>query len=371
MVGMRPWVQAAGDRARRARGLAAAAFVLLAACATESQRAVLHFGMPITREGVALYYPPAPEVPRYAYAGELTGEVNFRREGEDTRGWLRRAWDVITGIDSADAPRRVLQRPVAGVSDASGRIYVTDMSRQAVFVFDEPAGELRIWDKALGTVNFSAPTGIALGAGGDLLIADAELGLIARLAPDGQPKGTIGKGLLRRPTGLAYDPQQGLIYVADTHAHDVKVFDDQGGLVQVIGRRGERAGEFNYPTHVAFARGELYVTDSVNSRVQVFRADGEVLDRQFGQRGLYVGNLVRPKGVAVDGEGHVYVVEGYYDHVLVFDGEGRFLMSIGGTGSEPGRFFLPGGVWVDGRERVFVADMFNGRIAVFQFLGGS
>jgi len=66
----------------------------------------------------------------------------------------------------------------------------------------------------------------------------------------------------------------------------------------------------------------------------------------------------------------VYVVESYYDHLLVFNRRGEFLMPIGGVGQETGKFYLPAGVWVDGRNRVFVADMFNGRVMVFQFLGG-
>ena len=344
-----------------------AATMLLWGCATP---ALLHFGMVDSAQGRLLHFPPPPEVPRYLYAGELVGEANFRRDGELARSAMQRLFDVITGLDSADAPRVELQRPVAGMADERGRIYVTDMSRQAVFVFDTVAGELNTWDKAHGVTAFLAPAGIAAGRDSEVLVADAELALVARLDASGNPKGTIGKGLLKRPTGVARDPARGLVYVADTHAHDVKVFDDAGALVEVIGRRGERPGEFNFPTHLAFARGELYVTDSMNSRVQVFSAHGEVLKREFGARGLYVGNLVRPKGVALDNEGNVYVVEGYYDHLLVFGPGGEFLLPIGGTGAGAGRFYLPSGVWVDSRNRVFVADMFNGRVVVFQFLGG-
>ena len=75
-------------------------------------------------------------------------------------------------------------------------------------------------------------------------------------------------------------------------------------------------------------------------------------------------------GVGVDGEGNVYVVESYYDSLLVFSPRGEFLLPIGGTGTATGRFYLPAGVWVDSRNRVHVADMFNGRVVLFQFLGG-
>ena len=134
---------------------------------------------------------------------------------------------------------------------------------------------------------------------------------------------------------------------------------------------GSADGEFNYPTHLAWAQGELYVTDTLNNRIQVLGAEGQVLQRKFGERGLQLGQLVRPKGVSVDGEGNVYVVESYYDSLLVFSAQGEFLMPIGGTGTATGRFYLPSGVWVDARNRVHVADMFNGRIVLFQFLGGS
>jgi DNA-binding beta-propeller fold protein YncE len=210
---------------------------------------------------------------------------------------------------------------------------------------------------------------VALGRNGEVLVADAELGYVVRMDRNGTGLGTLGEGLFKRPTGLARDAERGHIYVADTHAHDVKVLDDDGNLLRVLGHRGEGDGEFNFPTHLCFAQGELYVTDTMNNRVQVFSAEGEVISRKFGQRGLYVGQMVRPKGVAVDEEGNVYVVESYYDHLLVYDRSGQFLLGIGGTGAATGKFYLPAGVWVDSRNRVFVADMFNGRVAVFQFLG--
>jgi DNA-binding beta-propeller fold protein YncE len=186
----------------------------------------------------------------------------------------------------------------------------------------------------------------------------------------GSPRAPIGRGLLKRPTGVARDARSDQLYVADTYAHDIKVFDATGALLRTIGRRGAGDGEFNFPTHLAFVNGELYVTDTLNSRVQVFAADASLPSRRLGARGLVLGNLVRPKGVGVDGEGNVYVVESYHDSLLVFSAQGEFLLPIGGTGTATGRFYLPAGVWVDARNRVYVADMFNGRVVLFQFLGG-
>lgn len=342
--------------------------VVLSGCASDSTPRVLHFGMSDAPEGKRILWPVAPEVPRYLYAGQLVGEANFRKT-ESTRegvgGFLR--W--LAGIIVGEQTPLVLQRPQSGMTD-NGRIYVTDTSRQAVFVFEQNAGDLLVWDKAEGLAGFVSPVAVTPGPAGHVLVSDAELGIVARLDPKGNPQRSFGKGVLKRPTGLAFDARRGLIYVADTRAHDIKVFDREGRWVKTLGRHGEGDGEFNAPTFLTFAHDELYVIDAMNNRVQVFSGESGQLRLKFGTRGLYIGNLVRPKGVAVDSEGNIYVVESYYDRLLVFDKNGNFLMPIGGTGQETGRFYLPAGVWVDSRNRVFVADMFNGRVVLFQFLGG-
>lgn len=342
---------------------------LLGACANSGAiRGRLHFGMDDAPEGNKLLWPAAPEVPRYLYTGTLIGEPNFQRDSA-AQSALTSFGRWLTGLDDKPTPV-VLQRPTVVTGDDAGRLYVSDTSRQAVFVFDETAGEMHVWELADAATRFVAPAGLAV-APGRLYVADAELGAVYQLALDGTPQRRIGSGLLKRPTGLARDPLSGRLFVADTMAHDVKVFSAEGQLLQTIGKRGEGDGEFNFPSHVAWAQGALYVTDTLNNRVQVFDSQGQVLPRKLGARGLFIGNLVRPKGVSVDSEGNVYVVESYYDSLLVYSSKGEFLLPIGGTGTATGRFYLPAGVWVDSKDRVHIADMFNGRIVMFQFLGGS
>lgn len=347
------------------------ALAAMVACAPARQ--VLHYDATSSESGSVWPAPQTLEVPRYRYVGQLTGEGNFRPEGAGTgasgRSTLQRVWAAIAGLDEQAATPVVLQRPQSGMVDARGRILVTDVSRNAVFVFDEGAGRLEVWDDAGDRRRFAAPIGLAAGRDGEVLVADAELHRIVRLSAEGRPLGSFGADTLKRPTGLVRDAQRQRIYVADTHDHAIKVFDDDGVLLERWGTRGDAPGELNYPTHLGLGEGRLYVSDSLNARVQAFDLAGRV-QGQIGQRGLYVGNLVRPKGVAADAEGNVYVVESMHDTLLVFDRESRLLMSIGGTGQEVGKFYLPAGVWTDGRDRVYVADMYNGRVVVFQFLGG-
>ncbi len=315
-----------------------------------------------------LVWPGPPETPRLAYAGELVGEENFRTIEGERDGAALRILRWIAGI-GRDKDVRELIRPQSGMVDNAGRILVTDAGREAVVVFDEAAGMLSFWPEAERGRSFLSPVGIAADGAGGFLVADADIGYVLRLTADGVPAGSMGQGELGRPTGLCRSDYSAEIFVADSAAHDIKVFDDTGRLLRSIGGRGIEPGQFNGPTHLSCSGDRLYVTDTLNARVQVLSFAGEP-QSSIGQRGLFVGNLVRPKGVVTDRDGHVYVVESYYDHMLVFSEAGELLLPIGGSGNGAGQFFLPAGAWTDDGSRLFVADMFNGRVVVLDYLGG-
>ena len=314
-------------------------------------------------------WPPLPEVPRYRYAGQLIGETNFGPSEQSEPGAGTRFFRWLVGLDAPSVRPRLLVRPQSGAVDpVRQRVYVTDQGRAAVFVFDERDGALDIWEQADGGAAFLSPVGVALGPAGEILVTDADLKRVVRLDQQGRALGSIGAGILQRPTGIARSPD-GRIFVADTASHDIKVFAADGELIDTLGGPGNAPGEFNGPTHLAYDNGLLAVSDTLNARVQLLSETG-VPVRSIGRRGLYVGNLTRPKGVALDSDGNVYIVESYYDHLLIFSPNGDFLLPIGGNGSRVGQFYLPAGAWSDPQDRIYIADMFNARVVVLQYLGG-
>lgn len=314
-------------------------------------------------------WPPPPEQARYALVTVLIGERNFLAPDHETTTKARAVLNWLVGLIVGEPEYIELRRPVSGMTDRHGRVLVVDASHRAVVVFDMAARRLLLWRSVARAERFRSPVAIAPDGDDGFLVTDSELGAVIHLGPDGAPLGRFGDRILSRPTGIARDDQTGLVYVADTAEHNIKVFDRDGTLVDILGGKGDAPGSFNAPTHLLFHGGRLYVVDTLNFRVQVFDRDGEVR-LSFGGLGLFVGNMTRPKGVAVGGGERIYVVESYYDHLLVFDAEGRLLLPIGGTGADVGQFFLPAGVWTDAQRRVYVADMFNGRVVVFKELTG-
>ena len=319
----------------------------------------------------AQIWPAPPEIPRFRYVGELTGEQNVK-EIEESKSFGTKIADFfksLVGIRGENPEPMILQRPQTGCIDEKGRILITDVSRHSVMVFDAKAGSLSEWQDATPNTNFVSPLGITVGPNGTVFVTDSELNFVVQLDETGAPVKVIGEGLFKRPTGIARDPVKGRFYVSDTHAHDIKVFNDNGEFIDVIGARGTKIGEFNSPTHLSFANGNLYVTDTFNTRVQILTDSGD-FKREFGKRGTFVGDLVRPKGVTTDSDGNIYVIESLHDHLLVYNSKGDFLLPIGGTGTDIGQFYLPAGVWSDNQDRIYIADMFNGRIVILQYLGG-
>lgn len=334
--------------------------VLLASgCAQEVVRK-FEYQAPVTSE----VWPELPEMPRYRLIGELYGETNFHVEKQE-RSFLQK----IIGFFVGESLPNILHRPQSGYTDEQGRVFVTDISRQAVLVFDIPNNKFSVIDTLAEGKSFVSPVAVSAAPQGDIYVSDSERAVVARLHSDGTPVSLLGRGVLKRPTGIAYDPVGKQLFVADTHDHDIKVFDERGNFVETIGQRGEAVGEFNFPTHLSFRHGKLYITDAMNARIQTLDANGHFVST-FGKRGLFIGNIPHPKGVAVDGDGNIYVSESYYDTLLVYNPEGKLLLPIGGKPDTLGNFFLPAGVWTDNNNRVYLADMFNGRVVVLQYLGG-
>ena len=89
----------------------------------------------------------------------------------------------------------------------------------------------------------------------------------------------------------------------------------------------------------------------------------------FGEDGDRPGDFSRPKGVATDGFGHVYVSDSLMHALQIFTPEGELLLSIGNQGQGEGEFWLPTGMFITSDNTIFVADSYNKRVQVFRYIG--
>lgn len=334
-------------------GLGVAGLALLAAgCATVP--APLEMAPDMSRA-----WPLPPDPPRIAFVHQ----IRVPKDAGVREGLGRRLLAALAGRRPAPA----MQDPLGVYADADGWLMVADPGLQVVHVYNLVK---RTYVQAfeLPEGRLASPVGVTFDpARGWIFVSDSILNAIVVYDTRGYYVGRFGEGL-KRVSGLAWDAPRNRLLAVDTGNHRVLVFDAEGRQTQVVGRRGEGPGEFNYPTWVTVAGdGTFYVTDTLNFRVQAFAADGTPL-RSVGRVGQVVGSFSKPKGVALDGAGHLYVVDGLYDVVQLFNSEGQVLMYFGGAGAEPGHLWLPAGIAIAGDD-VFVADTQNRRVQVFRLLG--
>lgn len=308
---------------------------------------------------VALVWPTPPETARIRFVKAIATPEDAGR----SKGFWRRLMEFIRGPED-----ELIRKPMA-VAATAKRIYVADPAGKRIHVYERKDGDYSLIEDA-GEQRLRAPMGVAADPEDRVYVVDSEHRRIFVLDDEGRLLRSYGNDAqLTRPTAAAVDWPRRRLYVADTPAHAVQVFSlTDGALLMTVGQHGNMDGEFNYPSYLAVdGAGQLYVTDGLNGRIQVFDGEGRFV-RSIGQRGDGSGDFTAPKGVGVDSEGHVYVADAAFDNVQIFDGEGHLLLAVGSSGQGAGQFWMPTGLYIDGRDQIFVADSYNNRIQVFQYL---
>ena len=137
----------------------------------------------------------------------------------------------------------------------------------------------------------------------------------------------MGDGEFRAPTGIVLD-KDGCIYVADTDNHSIQKFDKDGKfLARWGGDPSGQEGQFYYPRGIAIgSNGEVYISDSGNNRIQRFDAEGHLMQAWgkfgFAWRGADMGKFDVPWGVATDRDGNLYVTDTSNSRVQKFKADG-------------------------------------------------
>ena len=90
--------------------------------------------------------------------------------------------------------------------------------------------------------------------------------------------------MLLDPRRLDID-QTGNIYIIDSKAVQIKVYDPQGNFIRAIGKRGQGPGEFQRPTNIQItAQQNIFVCDPGSRRVIFFSLDGQFIKELSGSK---------------------------------------------------------------------------------------
>lgn len=254
--------------------------------------------------------------------------------------------------DTNVATKAGMNRPYGVALDKAGNLYVADTYNDVVRRVAASGGTMSTFagkgQQGIGGDGGGAtgalmdtPTALVFDAAGNLYIADTNNHRIRKVGTDGNISTFAGNGIaagsgdggpatsasLNSPEGLAIDGA-GNIYVADTASHRVRKITPGGTITTVAGNgNGGFQGDggpatkasLYYPKGIAVdtRSGNLYIADSLNSRVRAVTPDGNIYTvagngqfSYYGDGGPAASAALRfPWGLAVDSNGRVYIAD--------------------------------------------------------------
>jgi DNA-binding beta-propeller fold protein YncE len=318
----------------------------------------------------------------------MTGEVQVFKSHHVLRA-------VSVGLVSAAvliSPAAAQTQPPQGVGDpaapenlrcAGPNLPFDPATQQIVYVWQNVVTYPRTYDD-------QGPRGVALDRNCNLYLADTENHHIVKVSPGGDTLATwgsdgLGAGQYHRPGGVAVDAN-GNVYVADSGHARIQKLSPAGQSIAVwpscnlpgsnpcSTRSGRDPGQFDDPEGIAIdGQGNVYVSDTGNNRVQKLSRDGQPLAVFGGQQSDAPGQFNQPWGITVDRAGNVYVADLNNNRVQELSPSGQLLAIFGtkgqrdnwGRGDAAGQLVQPQGVAVDAAGNVYVSDTQNQRVQEF------
>ncbi len=290
------------------------------------------------REAAPIVFPAPPDTPRIQFLTRISSSLDVVERKRPS------FWRSLIGESKKEEGKPII-KPY-GIAIRRGRIYVCDTV----------LGGLEIIDLEARTFDYFQPRG--LGAlekpincfvdrtDGRLYVADPERGQVVVFDSTLAYVGGLGGGERIRPTDVFVD--ETTIWVVDiagarVHAYDRRSFRH---LAALPNDTADAAARLYQPTNLWVAGDRIYVSDFGDFKVKIYSRAGDYLG-SVGSYGRALGQFVRPKGIAVDRDGNLYVVDAGFENIQIFDKEGRLLMFFGGPYHGPGDMWLPAKVVID------------------------
>jgi tripartite motif-containing protein 71 len=248
--------------------------------------------------------------------------------------------------------------------DQNGSVYVADAGER-VNVFDRNGTLLRTITGIAGNPYGLSIFGNRLAVGNAdgnhdyVKIYDLNGSFVRQFGGDG-----TGNGKFRRPLGVAYDAN-GSLWVADYGNHRVQVFDENGTFISKVGQYASESTSLNNPMDIAYGLGTYIVSDSGNNRVVAFDDRKGTFSKILVNGGSGYAQVSGPRGIALDSQGRIFVVDRGNQRIQSYDSNGTHLNSFG----NPQLFNDVWGVAVAPDGNIYVSDFGADKILVFDGSG--
>jgi DNA-binding beta-propeller fold protein YncE len=274
-----------------------------------------------------------------------------------------RAFDLPAGM--------TMGAPASVKFDSKSHMFVLSRGETAFFEFDRGGKFIR----AFGDHLFTRAHGLRIDRNDDIWATDVGGHVVMKVSPRGDVLLTLGtKGeagewneatashKLNQPNDVAIGAN-GDVFVVQGHTPgpngDARVlkFDKNGRFLKSWGGKGSAPGQFQVAHGIDIDRkGQLWVADRENQRIQIFTADGAFV-REIKYAGL-------PCDLEI-GRRSIFMVNGFAGQLLKLDLDGKVLAALGKPGNGPGEFGEAHMVALGPNGDAYVADTVNSALYKF------
>jgi DNA-binding beta-propeller fold protein YncE len=275
-------------------------------------------------------FPPPPDTTRIQYLTHFSASPDLEGKTSGLRSF----------IFGEEVPRQMV-KPY-GVTAHGQKIYICDTGLGGLVILDLARASFDYFIPG-GKGQLKLPINCCLDEQGRLFVADANRGQIVVFDRELNYLHAFGESGVFRPTDVAV--HQGKIWVANVQDHALYVYssDDYSFIGTRPDYAAEEEGFIRQATNISIHEGVVYVSDFGDFSIKKYSLEGDFLGR-IGGYGNGPGSFTRPKGIALDREANLYVVDAAFENIQIFRRDGRLLMPFGGSYEGAGAMWLPAAV---------------------------
>ena len=287
---------------------------------------------PIDFENIVIF-PPPPDTTRIQYLTHLSNSLDITGQ---RAGFVK----FVLGEDQG----KPIIKPY-GIATSKGKIYICDTILGGLEIIDLDKHTFKYF-KPGGRGQLKKPVNCFIDKNGYLFVADVARREIVVFDEKRKFLYSIGDPRKMKITDVVV--HQNKIWACDIKNHKIHVYSKQTRkLIFSFPDAEYKTPEFLYsPTNLYVIDDRVYVTDFGDFKIKIYSLEGKFI-QSIGSYGRALGQLVRPKGIAVDRDLKLYVVDAGFENVQIFDKDGKLLMFFGGSYKGPGYMWLPAKVIID------------------------
>ncbi len=278
-------------------------------------------------------YPPPPDTTRIQYLTSISSSLDVTGNRSALGKFIFGNYDDLE-----------IRKPY-GINVHGSIVYICDTGLDLIEIIDLENNNFEYFIPS-GRGQLKKPVNCFVDDRGYLYVADVERKQVVIFDSDRNFVQAIGEQDQFKPTDVfVYDNK---IWVANFEDNAIMIYDVESySFISRFPDANVGNEDFLYsPTNLFVTDSRVYVSDFGDFKIKVYTHEGQFI-MSVGSYGNRIGQFVRPKGIAVDSSSNLYVVDAGFENIQIFNKDGKLLMYFGGPYKKPGDMYLPAKVNLD------------------------